>query len=82
MSIATLLNNLIQLYILVLLARALMSWFDPGFRSAIGRVVFQLTEPVVEPVRRIIRPMGGLDLSIMVTMFLCIILQRLIATAF
>lgn len=81
MGLGPLLSNLIYLYTLVLFGRALMSWFDPGFNSAIGQFVFKITEPVVEPVRRIIRPMGGLDLSIMVTIFLMIILQRLIASS-
>lgn len=79
MGLSELLISLLNIYSLVLLVRALMSWFDPMFRSAVGRVVFQLTEPVVEPVRRVIRPMGGIDFSIMVTIFLCIILQRIIA---
>lgn len=81
MGLAPLLSNLLYLYTFVLFGRALMSWFDPSFSSAIGQLVFKLTEPVVEPVRRIIRPMGGLDLSIMVTIFLMIILQRLIASS-
>ncbi len=81
MGLAQLLSNLLYLYTLVLFGRALMSWFDPTFSSAIGQFVFKLTEPVVEPVRRIIRPMGGLDLSIMATIFLLIILQRLIASS-
>lgn len=81
MGLSELLLSMLNIYSLILLARALMSWFDPMFRSAIGRFVFQLTEPVVEPVRRVIRPMGGIDFSIMVTIFLCIILQRLIASA-
>lgn len=81
MGLAPLLSNLLYLYTLVLFGRALMSWFDPSFSSAIGQFVFKITEPVLEPVRRIIRPMGGLDLSIMATIFLMIILQRLIASS-
>ena len=81
MGLAALLSNLMYFYTLILFARALMSWFDPGFTSAIGQFVFKITEPVVEPVRRVIRPMGGLDLSIMVTIFLMIILQRLITSS-
>lgn len=81
MGLAALLLTLLNLYSFVLLARALMSWFDPMFRSPIGRFVFQITEPVVEPIRRIIRPMGGLDLSIMVTILLIFILRQLIATS-
>lgn len=81
MGLAALLSNLLYLYTIILFVRALMSWFDPGFGSAVGQFVFKITEPVVEPVRRVIRPMGGLDLSIMVTIFLMIILQRLIASS-
>lgn len=80
MNLAELLISLLNIYSLVLLARALMSWFDPTFSSSFGRVVYQLTEPVVAPVRQVIRPMGGIDLSIMVTIFLLIILQRLIVS--
>lgn len=81
MGLAQLIMNLLYLYTIILFVRALMSWFDPTFSSTVGRFIFQITEPVVEPVRRVVRPMGGLDLSIMVTIFLCIILQRLIASA-
>ncbi len=80
MGLATLLLSLLNLFSLVLVARALMSWFDPTFSSSVGQVVFKLTEPVVEPVRRIIRPMGGLDLSILVTILLLFILRQLIAS--
>lgn len=81
MGLAELLINLLYLYSMILVVRALMSWIDPGFRSAIGKVIFQITEPVVEPIRRVMPPMGGLDFSIMVAVFLCIILQRLVASA-
>ncbi|MCO5215649.1 MAG: YggT family protein [Thermomicrobiales bacterium] len=78
MGLANLLLSLLNIYALILFVRALMSWFDPMFSSQVGRFIYQITEPVVEPVRRVIRPIGGVDLSIMVTIFLVIILQRLI----
>lgn len=81
MEIAGLLISLLNIYSFILVARALMSWFDPTFRSGVGQIVYKLTEPVVEPVRRVLPPMGGLDFSIMLTIFLLIILQRLIASS-
>lgn len=48
-----------------LLARALLSWFSQG-RSPFESVLEQLTEPMLSPIRRVIPPMGGLDLSILV----------------
>ncbi|PNH85768.1 hypothetical protein C1M56_17945 [Vibrio diazotrophicus] len=55
----------------VLLLRAILSWVSQG-RSPIEYVFHQLTEPMLAPIRRIIPPMGGFDLSVLV---LFIVLQ-------
>lgn len=81
MGIESLLLTILNLYSFVLFGRAIMSWFDPTFSSAIGRILYDITEPVIAPIRQVIPPIAGLDLSIMVTIFLVIILQRLIASA-
>jgi YggT family protein len=59
----------LNVYLLVLVARAILSWFPvrPGTGLAsILRVLMQLTEPVLAPVRRIIPPAGMFDLSFIV----------------
>jgi YggT family protein len=59
----------LNVYLLVLLARAVLSWFPirPGTAMAsILQVLLQLTEPVLAPVRRIIPPAGMFDLSFLV----------------
>lgn len=81
LGITELLLNILSIYSFVLFGRAIMSWFDPGFRSTIGRILYDITEPVVAPVRQVVPSLGGLDLSIMVTLFLILILQRLLASA-
>ena len=48
----------------MLIIRAILSWFNQGY-NPIVMVMDQLTEPLLAPVRRIIPPIGGLDLSIM-----------------
>jgi YggT family protein len=61
---------LIQAYIyLIMLPMAILSWFriQPGTTLARVQVfLYRATEPVLRPVRRIIRPMGGLDISFLV----------------
>jgi YggT family protein len=60
---------ILQVYILVLLARAVMSWFPirPGTGAAsFLHVLMQLTEPVLAPVRRVIPPAGMFDISFLV----------------
>ncbi|KXF80131.1 YggT family protein [Enterovibrio coralii] len=49
----------------VLILRAILSWVSQG-RSPIEYVMVQLTEPLVAPIRRVIPPLGGLDLSILI----------------
>ncbi len=81
MGIESLLLTILNIYSFVLFGRAIMSWFDPTFSSSIGRIIYDVTEPVIAPIRQVIPPIAGLDLSIMVTIFLVIILERLIASA-
>lgn len=66
--LASLRNVLIialQLIFWILIVRAILSWFSQG-RNPIEFVFAQLTEPMLAPIRRIIPPMGGLDLSVLV----------------
>lgn len=48
----------------MLIIRAILSWFNQGY-NPIVMIMGQLTEPILAPVRRIIPPIGGLDLSVM-----------------
>jgi YggT family protein len=54
---------LLDLYSLVLLASVVLSWVQVSDDNAFVKIVRQLTEPVLEPVRKIVPPVGGFDLS-------------------
>ena len=70
MDIFRLLAWLIEAYIfLIMLPYAILSWFRVAYDSPLAKVqlfLYKATEPVLRPVRQIIRPMGGLDFSFMV----------------
>ena len=79
----TVLCALVTTYIVVLLLRAVFSWFPvrPGTPIAtISRILSDLTEPVVAPARRMIPPAGQFDVAFMVVFFGAIILQRVICS--
>ncbi|BDM65279.1 membrane protein [Shewanella sp. NFH-SH190041] len=65
----------------MLIIRAILSWFNQGY-NPIVMIMEQLTEPLMAPVRRVIPPIGGLDLSVMVILigmnFLNILLAQYI----
>lgn len=81
-AIFEILAMLIQVYSYVLLARALISWIpnlDPY--NPIVQFLYQITEPVLDPVRRLIPPLGGMiDISMIVVFFALIILQQMLMT--
>jgi len=64
--------TLIQVYIIVLVVRAVLSWFPLSPNSpftAIFSFVYQITEPVLVPLRRVIPPLGMFDASFIVLIF-------------
>lgn len=59
-----LLARLIEIYTFILLIRILMSWIpnlDPY--NPIVQLLLQVTDPVLEPARRLIPPIGMIDIS-------------------
>ncbi len=78
MTVKTLLCDLIQIYIIVLIVRALFSWFPPpsGGLATFYRILLDLTEPVLAPLRRVIPPVGAFDISFLVLIVFLSIVQR------
>lgn len=70
----------IFLFEICLIGRAIFSWIEPYPRNAVSRFLVRVTEPVVRPVRRVIPPLGGLDLSVLVVFILLWIIQRVISS--
>ena len=64
-SVLSLVNQILWLVFFVVVIRALLSWFSQG-SNPIELVMQQLTDPLLRPVRRLIPPIGGLDLSVLV----------------
>ena len=72
-AVFSVLASLVELYVVVLIARALLSWFPAAPGGGLSKVVNLLdsvTEPVLKPIRRILPPIGvggmGIDLSILI----------------
>jgi len=59
-----LIRSCILIYELVLLARVVFSWLPPHTRqNPFYRFIFELTEPLLAPVRRALPSFGGIDFS-------------------
>lgn len=70
----TLLITVIRFYIFALILYAILSWIAPGTYSPAAALLDSLCEPLLRPVRRVIPPLAGIDLS---ALFVIIGLQAL-----
>ena len=64
-AFVTVIKEGLNLLFWVLVIRALLSWVSQG-NNPIEAVFHQLTEPMLRPIRKVLPPLGGLDLSILV----------------
>jgi YggT family protein len=79
-------SYLLRLYIYILIAAAVLSWLvafnvvNPRNQivEAIGRLLYQITEPVLRPVRSMLPAMGGLDISPIVVILIIVFIQSVI----
>ncbi len=72
---------LFNILIFAIVGRALLSWFNVGPGNAIGRVLYEITEPILGPMRRVIPMIGMLDISPIVAILLLTFMQGLILQA-
>ena len=73
-----LLARLIDLYSLVVVVAVILSWLPLDRRHPVVTLTRRLTEPALAPIRRVLPPMGGLDLSPMVLLIALQILRGLL----
>ncbi len=65
-----LINALLWLYVVSIFIYVIMSWVSPAGYSPIGRILMDLNEPLLRPVRRFLPPIGGFDLAPLIVVIL------------
>jgi len=66
---------------LVILARVLLSWINPRFEGPLGRFVYDTTEPMLAPIRRLLPQTGGIDFSPLILLIALGLLARIVLFA-
>jgi YggT family protein len=72
------LSKLFTAYMLIMILYAVVSWI-PSIRGRWSDYLAMAVEPVLAPVRRVIPPLGGLDLSFLVVLIVIQLVLKLIA---
>ncbi|MFA7095699.1 MAG: YggT family protein [Gammaproteobacteria bacterium] len=63
MAVAELLALVLNVYLFSIIIQAILSWINPGAYNPFTAVLYRLNEPILGPARRLLPPIGGLDLS-------------------
>lgn len=74
-TIAQILNMVLTAYTYVIVARALVTWVNPDPYNPIVRFLFQATEPVLRPIRRMLPATGGIDISPIIVIIIIYFIQ-------
>jgi YggT family protein len=61
-----------------LLVRAVFSWIEPYPKNRLHRLTFDVTEPVLAPVRRLVPPVGGFDVAFLLVFIAASMLLSLV----
>ena len=79
-NIVSFISWLLEMYSFVIIAAALITWVSPDPRNPIVQFLRRITEPVFEPVRRLLPPWktGGLDLSPLIVLIAIQFVQRVV----
>lgn len=81
-----LISTLINLYIWIIIAAAVLSWLiafnvvNPhnNVVRTIAEALYRLTEPALRPIRNVLPSLGGLDISPVILIIILIFIQRLL----
>lgn len=68
----------VNLFTFTLFVQAIMSWLGPGVNNPASNILWSLNEPLLRPVRRVIPPISGLDLSPLALILVLQVLNRLL----
>jgi YggT family protein len=80
-ALAKITQVVLTLYMWILIARALLSWVNPDPHNPIVRFLHQVTDPVMDRVRRILPlQFGGIDFSPILIILAIVFLQEFLVT--
>ena len=72
--------TLLMTYFVLIIARVIVSWIGSQSRHPLIPLIYQLTEPVLRPIRKVIPPISGIDLApllaLIIIRFLLILIGR------
>jgi len=81
-AVAEVIGLILNFYMWVIIIRALVSWVNPDPYNPIVQFLYKITEPVLNPVRRLIPVYNmGIDLSPLIVILILIFLRSFLVAS-
>jgi len=77
-SIAELVDSVLSIFLFSIFATVIISWINPNSYHPAVSLVYKITEPVMQPIQRVIPPIGGMDLTPMIALIGLQVLKMLL----
>ena len=77
--VAQLTITFLQILMWAVIARSLLSWFPVDQGSTLYQMLYRTTEPLIDPIRRIMPNTGMIDISPMITIMVLIVMQYMVS---
>jgi YggT family protein len=75
----TLVSDVAQVLALLIIVRAVLSWIPSvDYRHPVIRAIIRITDPVLLPIRRVVPPLGGLDVTPIAALLLIEVARNLL----
>lgn len=78
LSVAELIGLFLNVLLFSILIQVIISWVNPGAYNPAVSLLYSLTEPVLQPCRRLIPPFSGIDLSPLVALIAIQLIKMLL----
>lgn len=81
-DVAGIIDLLLAVLGFAVVGRALLSWFDPRMTTPVGRVLYEITEPIIAPIRQLVGGRTGMiDISPMIAILLILLIRQLVGAS-
>jgi len=77
-ALSTFVGLLARALNLAIFVRMLLSWMPVDRGNRLVRIIYEITEPILGPIRRVVPALGGLDLSPMIALILIQVAERVL----
>ena len=74
----SIINIAFQVLMMVIFIRVILSWFPHNPYNPLIKIIYQISNPILNPIRNIVSPIGGIDISPIILIFIIQLIKNII----